>query len=255
MQTESHPPEAEALEFLELLEGAPFAAPYTSQVIDWLIRDSSPSPEESAASPAGRAIATLRRYGDGHDLGAGEIAQRVRDVSHAMTLAQADHYAAAPGSPSAYSASRTVRGRDLRKLCVVVGRGRSLAGPGRSVVIVDHACDPIVFRPLNAVGSTSHRPARKGAKNGERLGREVLAVLAPHVRLADRRSFEGSGVWVEARHDAVEVGWWSPDMTAETTPGLLGPWVTGGVRSLCATLLRGEGLAISQDDTALLVSR
>ncbi|MFJ8752276.1 hypothetical protein ACIREO_23515 [Streptomyces sp. NPDC102441] len=255
MQTESRLPETEALEFLKLLEGAPFLAPYTGQVIDWLIRASSPPPEEPDTPSAARAVAALRRYGDGHDLGAEEIAQRIRDVAHAMTLAQADHYAADPGTPSAYSTGRTVQGRDLRQLCVAVGRDRSLAGPGRTVVIVDRANDPSVFRPLNAVGPARSRPSRKDAESAEALGREVLAVLAPHVRLANRQTFEGSGVLVEARRDAVEVAWWSPDMTAEGGLDLPDPWVAGGVRSLCATLLRGDGRAISQNDRALLVSR
>ncbi|GHG22658.1 hypothetical protein ACFFSH_28975 [Streptomyces filamentosus] len=144
MQTEPRLPvtdESEALEFLELLEGAPFSAPYTGQVIDWLIRDSTVHAPDT--SPAARAVAALWRYAAGRDLGAGEIAERVRDVMHAMSLVADEHYAADP-SPRRH---RPVHGRSVRKLCVAAGRRRSLAGPGRTVVIAQGAHGHTVYRP------------------------------------------------------------------------------------------------------------
>ncbi|MDX5563286.1 hypothetical protein PYK79_08430 [Streptomyces sp. ID05-04B] len=244
MQTEPRLPvtdESEALEFLELLEGAPFSAPYTGQVIDWLIRDSTVHAPE--ASPAARAVAALCRYAAGHDLGAGEIAERVRDVAHAMSLVAEEHYAADP-SPRRH---RPVHGRSVRKLCVAAGRRRSLAGPGRTVVIAQGIHGHTVFRPV--------APSMSPDGPGETLRREVLTVLAAHVHLADRRTFQGSGVLVESRHESVEVTWWSPD--PEAGPGHHHPaWSTGGVRLLCSALLRGEGMKVTvQPNGALLVAR
>ncbi|MFM9462835.1 hypothetical protein ACKI1K_08265 [Streptomyces scabiei] len=252
MQTEPRLPESEALEFLELLKGAPFSAPYAGQVIDWLIRDSSAQPTVQAAdlTPAARAVATLWRYAASRDPGAGEISQRMSDVTHALTLIRDDHYAADHGPRSAHRGVRPLRGRDVRKLCVAVGHSRSLAGPGRAVVIVHHSHDHTVYRPLGAL-VRSGPPCR----SREKLGREVLAILAPHVRLADRRSCEGSGVLVESRREAVTVAWWSPDPASESGYGHAEPWSSGGLRSLCSTLLRSEGMTISQSDGALLVSR
>lgn len=252
MQTEPRLPESEALEFLELLKGAPFSAPYAGQVIDWLIRDSSAQPTEQAAdlTPAARAVATLWRYAAGRDPGAGEISQRMSDVTHALTLIQDDHYAADHGPRSAHRGVRPLRGRDVRKLCVAVGHSRSLEGPGRAVVIVHHPHDHTVYRPLGAL-VRSGPPCR----SQEELGREVLAILGPHVRLADRRSCEGSGVLVESRREAVTVAWWSPDPASESGYGHAEPWSSGGLRSLCSTLLRSEGMTISQSDGALLVSQ
>ncbi|MEU2354512.1 hypothetical protein ABZ599_16345 [Streptomyces misionensis] len=99
MQTEPRLPvtdESEAREFLELLEGAPFSAPDTGQVIDWPIRDSTVHAPDT--SPAARAVAALWCYAAGHDLGAGESAERVRDVAHAMSLVADEQYAADPSS-------------------------------------------------------------------------------------------------------------------------------------------------------------
>ncbi|MFC7992154.1 hypothetical protein ACFUV2_22870 [Streptomyces pilosus] len=244
MQTEPRLPatdESEAQEFLELLEGAPFTAPYTAQVIDWLIRDSTVHAPD--ASPAARAVAALWRYAAGHDLGAGEIAERVRDVAHAMSLVADEHYAADP-SPRR---PRPVRGRSVRKLCVAAGRRRSMAGPGRTVVIAQGTHGHTVYRPV--------APSASPDRAGETLRREVLTVLAAHVHLADRRTFQGSGVLVECRHESVEVTWWSPDLEAE--PDHHHPaWSAGGVRLLCSALLRGEGMkATVQPNGALLVTR
>lgn len=244
MRTEPRLPvtdESEAREFLELLEGAPFATPYTGQVIDWLIRDSTVQAPD--ASPAARAVDALWRYAAGHDLGADEIAERVRDVAHAMSLVADEHYAADP-SPRRY---RPVHGRSVRKLCVAAGRRRSMARPGRTVVIAEDAYGHTVYRPVSPSASSD------GA--GKTLRREVLTVLAPHVHLADRRSFQGSGVLVECRYESVEVTWWSPDPEVERDhhhPA----WSAGGVRLLCSALLRGDGMKVTvQPNGALLVTR
>jgi hypothetical protein len=252
MQTEPRLPETEALEFLELLKGAPFSAPYAGQVIDWLIRDSSAQPTlgEADLAPAARAVATLWRYAAGSDLASGEISQRMSDVTHSLALIRDDHYAADNGPRSTRRGVRPVRGRDVRKLCVAVGHSRSLAGPGRAIVIVHHPHGHTVYRPLSALV-----PSGAPGQSQEKLGRDVLAILAPHVRLADRRSCEGSGVLVESRREAVQVTWWSPDTASETGLGHAEPWSAGGLRSLCSTLLRSEGMTISQPDGALLVSR
>ncbi|MFJ6438208.1 hypothetical protein [Streptomyces sp. NPDC091416] len=233
--------ESEAREFLELLEGAPFSAPYTGQVIDWLIRDSTV--HASGMFSAARAVAALWHYAAGHDLGAGEIAERVRDVAHAMSLVADEHYAA-DSSPWRLP---TVRGRSVRDFCVAAGRRRSLTGPGRTVVIARDAHEHTVYRPVTGPSSSE--------ATAEALRHEVLTVLAPHVHLADRRSFQGSGVLVESLRERVEVTWWSPDEEARSDhqhPA----WITGGVRLLCSALLRGEGMeAAVQPDGALLVSR
>ncbi|MGW1616037.1 hypothetical protein ACWCQZ_42630 [Streptomyces sp. NPDC002285] len=237
--------ESEAREFLELLQGAPFSAPYAGQVIDWIIRDNTAhSPSHGAdVAPTARAVAALWRYAAGRDLGAGEIGERVRDVAHAMSLVRDEHYAADPGRRCA----RTIRRCSVRKLCVAVGRRRSLAGPGRTIVISRDAHGHTLYRPV------SH--SEPAGTDREMLRREVLAVLAPHVHLADLRSFQGSGVLVESQQGTVEVTWWSPDLEADTS--LHHPaWSTGGVRLLCSALLRGEGMTVTvQPDGALTVAQ
>ncbi|WP_138967767.1 hypothetical protein [Streptomyces sp. YIM 121038] len=255
MQPGPHLPETdepEALEFLRLTQSLPFSTPYTGEIVDWVTRTSSaqPQPEDAGLSPPGRAVAALRRYGSSDGLAAGEVAARMRDVAHAIALVRNDHYSAEAAHSAPRDARQIASRHEVRRLCVTAGTARSLAGPGRAVVIVQPSDEHDVYWPLGDVIRTG---PRLGAE--ERLGREVLAILAPHVRLADRLSCEGSGVLVQTRPEAVEVAWWSPEPAAESGADIPDPWAFGGVRSLCSTLLRSEGMTISQRTGALLVSR
>ncbi|MFZ3491835.1 hypothetical protein ACODT5_01095 [Streptomyces sp. 5.8] len=252
MQMELRLPEPDALEFLELLQSTPFSAPYAGQVIDWLIRSCSadPSVDRAERAPASRAVAMLWHYSAGSDPGATEIAHRMRDVSHALTLVRAEHYAAYDAPDHAGDGVTALGRQDVRRLCVAAGRSRTLAGPGRAIVIVRHAHEHSVYRPLSAVV----RPG-SSTRNHEKVGREVLAILAPHVHLADRLSCEGSGVLVEPSREGVRVVWWSPDAALEAGLGHAEPWSAGGLRYLCSALLRSAGMTTSLSDGALLVSR
>lgn len=218
---------------VQLVRGAPYAAPYLRETIDWIERSAQSDPDGMSA-----AQRLVEDYAAGAGPGARELAERLADARHALAVVRQDHYAvlAAGQAPPAIGVTRRAH---VLRVAVAAGRARVSAGTDGAVTV---ATPPgrVTYRPVEA--EEAHRiriTARRSQEAAQKRAAAVRDLLSRHVRMADWSAPEPEGVTVETTGGRVSVTWWSADPIAPVSP-----WVQGGERELCEALLQHRGYAV-----------
>ncbi|MEU5137058.1 hypothetical protein [Streptomyces californicus] len=231
---------------LRLLRRRAFSAGYLGQVIDLAVREAARSQfDEPDEREATRIYRWLTSYAVNRQPGCTELARAVLDVKHAQDLVRHAHYRASVVPASGLDT--TVTAEQLLELATDAGRARVLAAQGGVLVILaQNETASTVYRPVSVAQARARREAERDAK--ERAIRHhagVVALLRPHVRMADWSKGDGCGVAVDVVRNGVSVEWWPASL-----PESWAMWEEGGIRQLCAELISARYSVNASDDGA-----